>query len=157
MNEGNKHDWQQRQAIDALKFLFRSIHAPLYREIDWEYWKSSCQKLGKEHDTNYRAHHPVSKKRVDTASNISVTETSEEQSKAINDIRIAIRRKNYSSRTEKSYTDWVSRLFRFISPVSPLDVDQQNIVAFLEDLAVHRGLSPRTQSLALNAISFYFK
>ena len=76
---------------------------------------------------------------------------------AINDLRIAIRRKNYSIRTEKSYTDWVGRLFRFISPVSPTDVDQQNIVAFLEYLAVHRGLSPSTQSLALNAISFYIK
>ncbi len=157
LNDESKQDWQQRQAIDALKLLFKSIRAPLYREIDWEYWKSSCHKLGKEHDTNYRAHHPVSKERIDTASNISNTESSEDRSKAINDLRIAIRRKNYSIRTEKSYTDWVGRLFKYISPVSPLKVDQQNIVAFLEYLAVHRGLSPRTQSLALNAISFYFK
>ena len=157
LNDGNKEAWQQRQAIDALKFLFKSIRAPLYREIDWEYWKSSCEKLGKEHDTNYRAHHPVSKESVDTASNLLDTETSEEHSKALNDLRVAIRRKNYSIRTEKSYSDWVGRLFRFISPISPVEVGPKNIVAFLEYLAVQRGLSPRTQSLALNAISFYFK
>ncbi len=42
LHDGNKEAWQQRQAIDALKFLFKTIRAPLYREIDWKYWKSSC-------------------------------------------------------------------------------------------------------------------
>jgi hypothetical protein len=57
VNNNKKESWQQKQGIDALRLLFKGIRAPLYLEIDWDYWKSSCQDLGKDHDTNYRSTH----------------------------------------------------------------------------------------------------
>ncbi len=43
INSDKKEAWQKKQAIDALGLLFKSIHAPLYSDIDWEYWKLSCR------------------------------------------------------------------------------------------------------------------
>ena len=46
INSEKQEGWQKKQAIDALSLLFKSIHAPLYRDIDWDYWKLSCRELG---------------------------------------------------------------------------------------------------------------
>ena len=43
INGGQNTPWQKKQSIDAIRLLFKSIRAPLYPEIDWDYWKSSCQ------------------------------------------------------------------------------------------------------------------
>ena len=59
INAENLAAWQKKQVIDALKLLFKCIHAPLYREIDWDYWMLSCRALGKNHDTHYHSTHPV--------------------------------------------------------------------------------------------------
>jgi hypothetical protein len=59
INAENLAAWQKKQVIDALSLLFKCIHAPLYREIDWDYWKVSCRYLGKNHDTHYHSTHPV--------------------------------------------------------------------------------------------------
>ena len=61
INNDQKSAWQKKQVIDAIRLLFKSIHAPLYKEIDWGYWKSSCRDLDKEYDTNYRSTHPLEK------------------------------------------------------------------------------------------------
>lgn len=53
--------WQKRQTVDALKFLFLSIHSPLCREVDWEYWKMSCKELEHDHVTLARNNMPVPK------------------------------------------------------------------------------------------------
>ena len=104
----NKATWQKKQAIDALSFLFLSIRAPLYKEIDWQYWKSSCIDLPPDHDTHYRSEHPVllNKPVLNTKLELPVNESS---NKEIDKLRIALRRKNCTVRTEKSYTDWTMR------------------------------------------------
>ncbi|MCP4432435.1 MAG: hypothetical protein GY806_15770, partial [Gammaproteobacteria bacterium] len=156
INADQNKAWQKKQAIDALRLLFKSIHAPLYQQIDWDYWKSSCQDLGKEHDTNYHSTYPVvtpaqlSSSPLDTAQEISISEE-------INRLRIAIRRKNHSIRTEKTYATWVQQFLKFSLQESTSEVGAQSVSNFLEYLAIQRGVAPGTQSLALNAISFYFK
>ena len=156
INADQKKAWQKKQAIDALRLLFKSIHAPLYKEIDWDYWKSSCQDLGKEHDTNYRSTYSVvipvklSSSPLDAAQQITVSEE-------INRLRIAIRRKNHSIRTEKTYATWVQQFLKFSIPEAATEIGPQSVLDFLEYLAIQRGVAPGTQSLALNAISFYFK
>jgi integron integrase len=148
--------WQNKQAIDALQYLFRCIRAPLHREIDWDYWKSSCKDLAPDHDSNYRANHPlvytgrvVSSLRNDVDEQAVAAETDR--------LRIVIRRKNYSIRTEKAYADWLQRFLKFSRHKLITAIDASDVVAFLEHLAIKRGVSPKTQSLVLNALSFYFK
>jgi len=125
INGDQKLAWQKKQAIDALRLLFKSIHAPLYREIDWGYWKSSCRDLDKEHDTHYRATHPLKKQSKDPASPL---DSAQEDAVAaeINGLRIAIRRKNHSIRTEKTYATRVQQFLRFNAQtngavIGPLD------------------------------------
>lgn len=156
VNAPEKKAWQKKQAIDALQYLFKCIRAPLHREIDWDYWKSSCKDLAPDHDSNYRRNHPLV--------NAGLTESSTENNidehavaDQIDRLRVAIRRKNYSIRTEKAYIDWLQRFLKFSSCKAVADIDASDVVAFLEHLAIKRGVSPKTQSLALNALSFYFK
>ncbi|GAB1263118.1 integron integrase [Aurantivibrio plasticivorans] len=72
-------------------------------------------------------------------------------------MRIAIRRLNYSIRTEKAYSDWVQRFLRFHKDATASDFQDSHIVAYIEHLAVKREVAPATQAAALNAIVFYFK
>ncbi len=156
VNGDQQKDWQKKQAIDALRLLFISIHAPLYRDIDWDYWKSSCRDLDKEHDTNYRSTHQITS-RIKLPSTPLDSSQQEVVSDEINRLRLAIRRKNYSIRTEKTYTTWVEKFLDFHSRMGSDEVSSQVVVDFLEYLAIERGVAPGTQSLALNAVSFYFK
>ncbi len=148
--------WKKKQAIDAIRLLFKSIHAPLYREVDWSYWASSCQDLDKDHDTHYRSSHPVSRTVISSSTALDSAQQ-RSLSAEINRLRISIRRLNYSIRTEKTYTDWVEKFLRFCHQANCTDIDQHAVLRFLEYLAVDRQVAPKTQSVALNAISFYFK
>ena len=156
INEGQKTTWQKKQVIDAIGLLFKSIHAPLYQEIDWDYWKSSCQDLGEEHDTNYRSTHPITSSINPSSLPLDMAQE-KTISAEINCLRKAIRRVNYSIRTEKTYTDWVHKFLKYNRYKTNTDIDQQGVMKFLEYLAIERGVAPKTQSVALNSISFYFK
>lgn len=155
INTNSSEFWQKKQAIEAISLLFKSIHAPLYQEIDWDYWKSSCHDLGKEHDTNYRTTYPLANPKEPSSQPGPVQR--ETISDEINRLRMAIRRVNHSIRTEKTYTDWVHRFLNFIRFEHTSDIDQAAVLKYLEYLAVVRGVSPKTQSIALNSISFYFR
>jgi len=153
INSPEKKTWQKKQAIDALQYLFKCIRAPLHQEIDWDYWKLSCKDLEPDHDSNYRINHPLIN--TDNASSATRKKVDEaELANEINRLRIVIRRKNYSIRTEKSYSDWLLRFLKFSSHKNIAEIESQDVVAFLEHLAIQRGVSPKTQSLAMNALSY---
>ena len=133
INCPKKEAWQKKQAIDALRYLFKCIRAPLYQEIDWDYWKISCKDLAPDHDLNYRKNHPLVNTTV--ASSTARREIDEDAlSSEINRLRIIIRRKNYSIRTEKAYSDWLLRFLKFSSHKNIAEIDSQDVVAFLEYL-----------------------
>jgi integron integrase len=156
INGNKKTPWQKKQAIDAISLLFKSIYAPLYQEIDWDYWKSSCQDLGKEHDTNYRSTHPITNPIKPSSLPLDLMQE-KNVSAEINNSRIAIRRLNYAIRTEKTYSDWVQKFLKFNRYKNQSDIDQKGVMKFLEFLAIDRKVAPKTQSVALNAVAFYFK
>lgn len=156
INGNQKTSWQNKQAIDAIGLLFKSIHAPLYQEIDWDYWKLSCLDWGKEHDTNYRSTHPITN--LIKPSSLPLDLTQEKNVSAeINSLRIAVRRLNYAICTEKTYSDWVQKFLKFNRYKSQSEIDQGGVMKFLEYLAIDRKVAAKIQSVALNAISFYFK
>ena len=51
----------------------------------------------------------------------------------------------------------MQQFLKFNACKNSSNVGQQGVVDFLEYLAIQREVAPKTQSLALNAISFYFK
>jgi integron integrase len=71
-------------------------------------------------------------------------------------LRYAIRCRNYSVRTEKSYTFWVERFLSFCGE-GGVEPGTDAVRAFLERLVVSENLSASTQSQALNALMFHFK
>ncbi len=72
-------------------------------------------------------------------------------------VRMVLRRRHYSRRTEKTYIDWMSRFVRYHHGRAPEDMGTPEIVAFLTHLAVERNVSAATQRLALSALLFLYR
>ena len=72
-------------------------------------------------------------------------------------LRLAIRARHYSIRTEEAYTDWARRFILFHSLHPPDSLGVPEINAFLTYLAVDEQVSAATQNQALNAIVFLFR
>lgn len=75
----------------------------------------------------------------------------------LNEVRHAIRARHYSPRTEKTYIYWIRFYIRFQKMRHPEELGVKEVVEFLEYLAVERNVSPATQALVLNALSFLYK
>jgi len=72
-------------------------------------------------------------------------------------IRNALRVRHYSGRTEEAYVGWAKRFLRFHGGQDPTEMGPAEVRAFINDLAVKRGVSASTQEQALSAILFMFK
>lgn len=72
-------------------------------------------------------------------------------------VRDAMRRKHYSYKTEKSYTNWIIRYIKFHGKKHPNTLGSEHVSQFLTSLAVQGKVSASTQNQALNAIIFLYK
>ena len=77
--------------------------------------------------------------------------------KLLDQVRDAIRLKNYSIRTEESYVGWIERFIRFHKLRHPLELNVPEIEAFLTWLAVKQNVAPSTQNQALSALLFLYR
>lgn len=75
----------------------------------------------------------------------------------IEKIRVEIRTKQYSLKTEKSYLYWVKYFIRFNNMQHPETMGNSEIERFLNHLAANRGVSAATQNQALCALIFMYK
>jgi site-specific recombinase XerD len=77
--------------------------------------------------------------------------------KLLDMVRVAIRTRHYSRRTEEAYVDWIRRFIIFHGKRHPAEMGEREINAFLAHLAVERKVSASTQNQALNGILFLYK
>ena len=77
--------------------------------------------------------------------------------KLLDQVRDALRAKHYSSRTEKTYVEWIRRYILFHHKRHPKDMGVEEVDAFLTYLAVERQVSASTQNQALSAILFLYR
>ncbi len=77
--------------------------------------------------------------------------------KLLDMVRMAIRTRHYSRRTEESYVDWIRRFIVFHGKRHPAEMGEREINAFLTHLAVEKKVSASTQNQALNGILFLYK
>ena len=77
--------------------------------------------------------------------------------KLLEQVRMLIRRRHYSLRTEEAYVGWIRRFILFHDKRHPKDMGKVEIEAFLNDLVLKRGVAAATQAQALNAIVFLYK
>ena len=69
-------------------------------------------------------------------------------------VRVAVRVRHYSYRTEKTYVHWVKRFVLFHGKRHPQELGEGEIGKFLSHLAVERRVAATTQNQALNALVF---
>lgn len=75
----------------------------------------------------------------------------------IEQVRAAVRVRQYSLATECSYLQWVRRFILFHGKRHPAEMGKDEVEAFLTYLAVRRGVSPSTQNQALQAWLFLYR
>lgn len=83
--------------------------------------------------------------------------TPRKQPKLLDQIRIAVRTRNYSIRTERTYVDWAYRYIVFHDRRHPGELGAADINRFLSHLAADLNVAASTQNQALNAVLFMYK
>ena len=68
-----------------------------------------------------------------------------------------IRLQNKSLQTEKSYIYWAKKFSEYTCHKAPVNIDQEDVKAFLTYLAVEKSVAISTQKQAFNAILFLFR
>ena len=77
--------------------------------------------------------------------------------KLLEQLRIHLRTRRYSIRTEQTYIDWARRFILFHGKRHPRDMGAAEVEAFLSYLAVERKVSASTQNQAKAALLYLYK
>ncbi len=77
--------------------------------------------------------------------------------KLLEQVRLHMRARHYSYRTEQSYTHWIRQFILFHQKRHPALMGSDEISAFLTHLAVDRNVSAATQNQALAALLLLYK
>jgi integron integrase len=80
-----------------------------------------------------------------------------QQPKLLDQVRLAIRARHYSPKTEESYVHWIKRFIFFHNKRHPAKMGEKEIARFLSSLASELHVSASTQNQALNAILFLYR
>ncbi len=63
--------------------------------------------------------------------------------KLIDQVRVVIRKKHYSYRTEQAYVEWIKRFIYFNDKRHPKDISEKEIARFISHLAINRKVAAR--------------
>jgi integron integrase len=77
--------------------------------------------------------------------------------KLLDQVRIALRSRHYSRRTEQSYVHWIKRYIFFHQVRHPAEMGEAEINEFLSHLAITDKVSASTQNQALSALLFLYR
>jgi integron integrase len=77
--------------------------------------------------------------------------------KLLDQLRIAIRARHYSIRTEEAYVGWARRYILFHNKRHPAEMGPAEINEFLSALAVEHNVAASTQNQALSALLFLYR
>jgi integron integrase len=80
-----------------------------------------------------------------------------QQPKLLDQVRLAIRTRHYSPKTEDSYVHWIKRFIFFHNKRHPAEMAEPEIARFLSNLAAESRVSGSTQNQALNALLFLYR
>jgi hypothetical protein len=155
-------DWQFRQVVDAVRYLFRVVGSIRYLfrvvgvswldRVDWGHWRDSARSLGKRHPSIAREVAARKAGRNGSPVNAEAMSAARTQhAERLTALRNEIRRPAYSVRTEDAYEGWVARFIAFCGGKHPRSLGRAEVAAFLEDLAAS------TQNQALKALVFFYR
>lgn len=75
----------------------------------------------------------------------------------LDQVRLAIRTRHYSVKTEEAYVGWIKRFIFFHNKRHPAEMAEAEIGQFLSTLARDAHVSASTQNQALNALLFLYR
>jgi site-specific recombinase XerD len=77
--------------------------------------------------------------------------------KLLDQVRVELRTRYYSRRTEQAYVLWVRRFVIFHGRRHPAEMGEREVAQFLSNLAEERKVAASTQSQAASALIFLYK
>lgn len=77
--------------------------------------------------------------------------------KLLDRVRVELRTRHYSLKTEKAYTGWIRRFILFHNKKHPKDMGAEEIKLFINNLATNLKVSASTQNQALQGILFLYR
>lgn len=80
-----------------------------------------------------------------------------EKPKLLARVRLEIRTRHYSRRTEEAYVMWIKRFILFHNKKHPSAMGPEDVKAFLGHLAIDRNVAAGTQNQALAALLFLYR
>lgn len=80
-----------------------------------------------------------------------------EKPRLLDQVRLSIRRKHYSHRTEQSYIYWIRNFIRFHKMRHPSEMRENEVKHYLNYLAADRKVSASTQNQALSALIYLYR
>jgi integron integrase len=86
-----------------------------------------------------------------------LSDAAQGQPRLLDGVRMAIRARHYSLRTEEAYVAWISRYILFHKKRHPAEMGEAEINAFVTSLAVESAVSASTQTQALSALLFLYR
>ncbi|MBL3619672.1 MAG: integron integrase, partial [gamma proteobacterium endosymbiont of Lamellibrachia anaximandri] len=151
--------WRFSQAVDALRILFcRQIEVDWCGVIDWKGISLAAKSLENDHATHGRdviSIDPLLLFNVD--GDIHSRNFAANAPDLFSRLLTALRVRGLAYNTEKAYRQWVARYLLFHQWANPEALAAKGITAYLEHLAVQRGVSSSTQHQALNALIFLYR
>jgi integron integrase len=158
-------DWQFRQIVDALKILFVEMVQPAWaHDFPWQDWFMAAESLGDNHATVARDYQSPEGQDsapgaagMDEKDSVLYKHVFKRYPEHVQAFVAAIRTRQYSIRTERSYIGWFLRYIRYHDMNDPARLSEQHISQFLDYLVLNRKVSASTQSQALNALIFFYK
>lgn len=156
-------DWQFKQIVHSIEILFVDLVKPRWATtFPWKDWSALADNL-----PSSTANPNIIKRDPDNIT-VDLNSISSFNSglfnqiiklfpKHITDLIKVIRIKNYSIRTEQAYLNWLLRYIRFHDMNDPINLGEQDLTSFLDNLVIKRQVSASTQSQALNALIFFYK
>ena len=70
-----------------------------------------------------------------------ISQTQPSKRRLLDQVRIAIRSRHYSRRTEESYLHWIRRYIYFTGKRHPIGLGAAEVTAFLNDLVANRNVA----------------
>lgn len=155
-------DWQFRQVVLATQILFSMVEAESMAGFDWGFWLDSARALPARHDSVARV--PVAVAPVPEVGAESGGEGGDPGCarlahrfpEAFSRLSGVLRARHLSIRTERTYSHWLCRFLAFHGGRAPESLGANEVVGFLQHLAVERNVAASTQNQALNALVFFY-
>ena len=89
--------------------------------------------------------------------NAADTSSAPRQPKLLERLRVHLRTRHYSIRTEQAYIDWARRFILYHNKRHPQEMGAVEVEAFLSHLAVDRQVSASTQNQAKAALLYLYR